>query len=98
MFEFNMFETYEVVFEIFIENKLVNKQTMEAPKEMLIANFIQTAKQIEYDKRPIKIRMSRPEVIWDKFEEKQRILENEIVCTNNAMITWEENKQKETAK
>lgn len=92
MFGFNMFETYEVTFEIYIENKLVNKQTMEAPKEMLMANFIQTVNQIGKDKRPMKIRMLRPEIIWDNFENKQKILNNEVVFINNSMIAWEENK------
>lgn len=89
---FNMFDTYEVTFEIYIEDKLVNKQTMQAPKEIIMANFIQTVNQIASDSRPMKIRMSRPEVIWDNFENKQRVLENEAVFGNSAMISWEENK------
>lgn len=93
MFE-GMFEMYEVTFEIYIEDKLTNKQTMQAPKEMLIANFMQTAKQIKSDKRPIKIKMIRPEVIWDEFEKKQIVLNNEVELSNDAMIAWEENKQK----
>ena len=88
----DMFQTYEVIFEIYIEDKLTNKQTIQAPKEMLIANFLQTADQISRDKRPIKIRMVRPEVIWDKFENKQKVLENEVAFSNNAMIIWQENK------
>lgn len=90
MFGFNMFETYEVTFEIYIEDKLVNKQAMQAPKEMLMANFIQTVNQIARDKRPMKIRMTRPEFIWDNFENKQKVLENEVIFGNNAMIAWEE--------
>ena len=89
---FNMFEKYEVTFEIYIEDKLVNKQTMQAPKEILMANFIQTVNQIAQDRRPMKIRMSRPEVIWDEFENKQKSIENEVIFGNNAMIAWEENK------
>ena len=95
MFEFNIFEPYEVTFEIYIEDKLTNKQTMQAPKEMLIANFIQTMKQIAGDKRPIRIKMSRPEIIWDRFENKQKTLTNEIIFSNNAMVNWEENNKKE---
>lgn len=91
MFE-GMFEMYEVTFEIYIEDKLTNRQTMQAPKEMLIANFMQTAKQIKNDKRPIKIKMIRPEVIWDEFEKKQRVLNNEVELSNDTMIAWEENK------
>ena len=53
----------------------------------------ETAKQIKNDSRPIKIKMIRPEVIWDEFEKKQKILNNEIELSNNAMIAWEEDKK-----
>lgn len=86
----NIFETYEVTFEIHIEDKLVNKQTMQAPKEMLMVNFVQTVNQIGKDRRPMKIRMTRPEIIWDKYEKIEKILTNEVVFSNNAMLTWEE--------
>lgn len=96
MFGFDMFETYEVTFEVYIENELVNKQTMQSPKEILMANFLQTAQQIKNDQRPIKIKMISPDIIWDKFENKQKVLNNEIAVSNDAMIIWEENnKQKE---
>lgn len=88
-----MFEPYEVIFEVYIEDKLTNRQQMQAPKEMQIANFIQTAKQIQADRRPIKIKMIRPEIIWDKFEQRQRVMNNEIELNNNAMVTWQENKK-----
>jgi hypothetical protein len=88
----DMLEMHEVIFEVYIEDKLTNRQQMQAPKEMLIANFLQTAKQIQNDKRPIKIKMIRPEVIWDNFEQKQKVLNNEIELSNNAMTSWEENK------
>lgn len=86
----NMFEMYDVTFEIYIEDKLTNRQTMQAPKEILIANFMQTAKQIQNDQRPIKIKMIRPEVIWDNFEQKRRVINNEIELSNDAMKAWEE--------
>lgn len=92
MFE-GMLEMYDVVFEIYIENKLTNRQAMQAPKEMLIANFMQTAKQIKSDKRPIKIKIIRQEVIWDEFEKRQKTLNNEIELSNDAMKAWEENKK-----
>lgn len=87
-----MFETHEVTFEVYIEDKLTNRQQMQAPKEMLIANFLQTAKQMQVDRRPIKIKMIRPEIIWDSIEQKQKVLNNEIELSNNAMVTWEANK------
>lgn len=65
---------------------------MQAPKEMLIENFLHTAKQIQADRRPIKIKMIRPEEIWDKFEQKRRTLNYEIALSNNAMVAWETNK------
>ena len=92
MFGFNMLDIYEVTFEIYIENRIVNKQTMQAPKEILIANFLQTVNQIGEDRRPMKIIMSRPEIIWDEFEHKQKTINNEIIFSNNAMINWEENR------
>ena len=93
MFGFNnMFETYEVAFEIYIEDKLANKQIMQAPKEILMANFIQTAKQIQNDQRPMKIKIVRQEVIWDRFENKRKVLNNEISVGNNAMTEWKNNK------
>lgn len=86
-----MLEMHEVIFEIYIEDKLTNKQQMQAPKEILIANFLQTAKQIQADQRPIKIKMIKQEVIWDEFEQNQRVFNNEIALSNNAMVVWEEN-------
>lgn len=79
-----MFEPFEVIFEIYIEDKLTNRQQMQAPKQILITNFIETAKKIRNDQRPIKIKMIRPEIIWDSFEQKQKILNNEIELSNNA--------------
>ncbi len=88
----DIFEAHDVIFEVYIEDKLTNRQQMQAPKEMLIANFLQTAKQIQADRRPIKIKMIRPEEIWDKFEQRRRVLNNEIALSNNAMVAWEANK------
>ena len=94
MFGFDMLEIYEVTFEVYIENELVNKQTMQAPKEILIANFLQTARQIRNDQRPMKIKMMTADVIWDRFENKQKFLNNEIAVINSAMEIWEENNNK----
>lgn len=79
-----MFEMHEVIFEVYIEDKLTNRQQMQAPKQILITNFIETAKQIKNDQRPIKIKMIRPEIIWDSFEQRQKVLNNEIELSNNA--------------
>lgn len=89
----DIFEAHDVIFEVYIEDKLTNQQQMQAPKEMLIANFLQTAKQIQTDRRPIKIKMIRPEEIWDKFEQRRRVINNEIALSNNSMVAWEESKR-----
>ena len=88
-----MFDIYEVTFEVYIEDKMVNKQIISAPKEMLIMNFIQTMEQIGYDKRPMKIRIHRPTTIWDNFENKNKTLNHEVSFSNNAMMAWEESKR-----
>lgn len=87
-----MFDMFEVTFEIYVEDKLVNRQIMKAPKEMLMINFIQTMEQLGQDQRPIRFKMHRPEVIWDRFEKKQKTINHEVVFLNNAMIAWEEDK------
>lgn len=88
-----MFEMHNVIFEVYIEDNLTNRQRIQAPKEMLIANFIQTAQQIQNDQRPIKIKMIRQEEIWDNFEQKHRTVNYEIELSNNAMVAWQESKK-----
>jgi hypothetical protein len=40
----------------------------------------------------MKIKMIVPNIIWDNFESKQKVLNNEVSFSNNAMISFEENK------
>ena len=89
----SLFDIQEVDFEIYVGNALIQKQKLQAPKEMLMANFVQTVNQIGSDKRPMKIKMLRPETIWDSFENKEKVLNNEIEFSNNAMIAFEGNKE-----
>lgn len=92
---FNIFgDAYEVDYEIYVGNQLTQRQKMQAPKEMIMINFIQTAQQIGNDKRPIKIKMTRQEIVWDNFENKEKILNNEIAFSNNAMVAYEKDMQK----
>ena len=89
----NMFEMHEVTFEIYAEDKLINKQTMQAPKEILMANFMQLSQQIGNDSRPMKIKMIKPTIIYDKFENKEKELDTNAEFKNNAMIAWEDSKK-----
>lgn len=86
-----MFDTHEVTFEVYIQDTLVQRQTMMAPRGILIANFVRMAQMIQNDQRPMCIKMIRPEVIWDEFEHKQKTLKNEIILSNNAMTAEKEN-------
>ena len=88
-----MFEMHESIFEIYIEDKLIDKQAMNAPKEMLVLNFIQMVNQIGNDQRPMRIKMIIPMTIWDNFENKEKVLDNYVMFSNNAMVSWEENKE-----
>ncbi len=85
----------EVMFEVHIGDEITNRQQMKAPKDMLISTFLQTAEQIKNDPRPIKIMMIKPEVIWDVFEQKQKVLNNKIELSNNARVDWELSKKEE---
>lgn len=85
----SIFETYEVAFETYLEDKMVNKQTMQAPKQIIMANFVQLMNQVKNDKRPIKIRLTRQETILDDFK-REKVLEHEVAFSNNAMVSWEE--------
>ena len=83
---------FEVTFEVYFEDRLINKQMMKAPKEILMMNFLQTMEQLGQEQKPMKLRMYRPEIIWDRFEKKQKTLNHEVAFLNNAMIAWEEDK------
>ena len=89
----DVFDIFEVNIETYIENKLVNKQTMQAPAQIIMMHFIQLMNQIKDDNRPLKVRMTRPEVIWDNFKNEQKILTNEVAFSNNAMVDWEKDKE-----
>lgn len=88
----NILEMFEVTFDVFIEDQMTNRQILKAPKEMLIMQFIQLYEQVKQDKRPIKIRMSRPITIWDNFENVEKLIPNTVTFSNNAMIAYEESK------
>lgn len=91
MFNFGInFEIHSVELEIYLEDRLIQKHTAEAPKEILMATFIQTMQQIAQDKRAMQFKMKMPVIIYDNFEGKQKTLNNEILFKNNAMIAFEE--------
>lgn len=90
---FDMLEMYEATFEVYLEDRIIHSQRHQAPKEILMAQYAQLLEQVAYDKRPMKLKMIVPQIIWDDFENEQKTLYNDATFTNNAMMTWEENKQ-----
>lgn len=95
MFDMFDIETYEATFEVYLEDKIIKKQTVQAPAEFLVAQYAQIMQQIGNDKRPMKFKMTVPQVIWDEFEGRQKVLNNSSTFSNNAMVAWEESKQGE---
>lgn len=79
------FNSHVVTFEIYIGEQLVNKQTIEAPEIMLKNQFIQMMQQIANDNRPMKCRLIVPDVIWNNYEKKQKVLENYVEFRNKLM-------------
>lgn len=86
-------EPYNTTIEIYLEDTLINKQTMQAPKEILMLNFVQLYEQTKADTRPIRVKMIVPMTIWDDYKEEQRVLDNYVQFSNNAMLVYEENKK-----
>lgn len=81
-----MFEIFAVNFEI-TEGENTTTQYVEAPQMMIETQFIQLMQQATRIATPIKIKLSRPEQIYDVFEQKMIERENSIVFKNNAYIT-----------
>ena len=90
---FDMLEMYEATFEVYLEDKIIHNQRQQAPKEILMAQFVRLYQQVAQDKRPMKIIMTVPQTIWDNFENKQKTLYNNTTFSNNAMVSWDENRQ-----
>lgn len=89
-----MLDIYEVIFEIYIEDGLAQRQVITAPKEILIANFIKLAQEIKNDPRPLRVKMIYPVIVWDPFEQKHKNLNTGYDLRNNAMDAWIRDKEK----
>lgn len=89
----DVFEMFEATFEVYLEDKLINKQSIQAPKEILMVQFMQLYQQIAQEKRAMKLRMIVSQTIWDNFDNIQKVLNNEVSFSNNAMVLFEESKQ-----
>lgn len=70
----NIGETFEVTYTIYLGNQPIKRFIMSGPRPMLEAQFMAFVREIASQKQPMKVIMSREEVIWDQFEQKQKVL------------------------
>lgn len=70
-------QTFDVMFTVYLDEQPIRRWQMVAPQEFIIMKFLQTVQQIASQSQPMKVVVSRDEVIWDQFEQKQKI----IPCT-----------------
>ena len=70
-------QTFDVIFTVYLGEQPIRQWQMVAPQEFIIMKFLQTVQQIASQSQPMKVVVSRDEVIWDQFEQKQKV----IPCT-----------------
>ena len=70
-------QTFDVIFTVYLGEQPIRQWQMVAPQEFIIMKFLQTVQQIASQSQPMKVVVSRDEVIWDQFEKKQKV----IPCT-----------------
>lgn len=73
---------YEAVLELYIGDQLVQREIMQAPQIILKQQFMSLAKKIANDKRPMRLRLIMQDVIWDQYEQKQKVLDNYVEFNN----------------
>ena len=67
-------DIFDVTFSIYLDNQIIRQWRMQAPKPFIEIKFIQTVQQIASQSQPMKVIVSREEVIWDQFEQKHKVL------------------------
>lgn len=72
-----------MTYEIYVDQQMINRQTMNAPMMMHKAQYLDLIKQMSGDSRAMKFKMiGLQDVIWDQFEQKQKKIEQCIVYKN----------------
>ena len=65
-------DIFDVTFSIYSDNQIIRQWRMQAPRPFIEIKFIQTVQQIASQSQPMKVIVSREEVIWDQFEQKHK--------------------------
>lgn len=72
--KFDLGETFDVTYTIYLGNQPIKRIMMSGPRQMLEAQFMSFVQEITAQNQPMKVVMSREEIIWDQFEQKQKVL------------------------
>lgn len=82
MFGFNFGNTYEATFEIYVGDQCVHKQTISTLEIMLKQQFAQIIQQIANESKPMRCKMIVKDIVWDKIDKKQIVLDNYVEFKN----------------
>ena len=69
----------------YLGNQLIQKQSLNMPEEILKAQFLGLMQQIAQENRPMRVKMILYDIIWDKYEKKQKATENYVEFRNKLM-------------
>ena len=83
--DFGFGETYQVIIETYIGNQCIQRQSLNAPEQMLKMQFMGLMQQIAQENRPMRVKMIVPEVIWDEINKEQKVLNNYVEFRNKLM-------------
>lgn len=81
-FDFGFGETYQVIIETYLGTQCIQRQSLNAPEQFLKMQFMGLMQQIAQENRPMRVKMIVPDVIWDNYEKKQKILKNYVEFRN----------------
>lgn len=86
----DMTNMFDVTIAIYLGDTLIQSQGRSAPEIFLRAELENLIKQVAHDSRPLRVKISRDEVIWDQFEQRQKVIPCSIEFKNNHYLKWEE--------
>jgi hypothetical protein len=81
MFNINL-EMCQMTYEIYVDQQLVTRQMSNAPVMVHKSQYIDLINQLSGDKRPMRFKIIKPDVIWDEFEQKRKTIDNYIEYRN----------------
>lgn len=84
-FDFGFGETYQVIIETYLGIQCIQRQSLNAPEQVLKMQFMGLMQQIAQENRPMRVKMIVLDVIWDEIEKKQKVLNNYVEFRNKLM-------------